>query len=433
MKTKSVTIESAGAQLAGELTVPDRALGLVIFAHGSGSSRRSPRNLHVAAGLAEAGLATLLFDLLTEAEGEGEAAGNRLRFDIGLLTGRLVGVVDWATRQARLRDLPIGLFGASTGAAAALCAAAARPERIAAVVSRGGRPDLAGDALAEVRAPTLLIVGERDPEVLELNLAASRELVDVQLNVVAGASHLFEEPGTLESVARLARGFFLVYLARPVRLPYEDRVAAGRALAERLRAYAGRADVLVLGLPRGGVPVAAQVARGLGAPLDVITVRKLGTPGQPELALGAIAPDGVRVINEDIADVFGAEAVEEEEARQRRELERREGLFRAGRPPLVVRGKLALLVDDGLATGATMRAAAAWARAAGAAQLVVAVPVGSATTVARLASEVDDVVCLATPPHFRAVGQWYRDFGAVSEAEVVAELARARAPLPASA
>lgn len=194
-----------GWQVHSSLGVPRGAHGVVVFAHGSGSSRLSPRNQEVAASLNEAGFATVLFDLLTEEE----SADRSLVFDIGYLATRLVAVVDWCAQDDRLRDLPIGLFGASTGAAAALTAAARRPDRVRAVVSRGGRPDLAEPVLPSVTAPTLLIVGGDDPEVLALNeFALERIAGPSRLEVVPGATHLFEEPGALERVSLLAASWF---------------------------------------------------------------------------------------------------------------------------------------------------------------------------------------------------------------------------------
>jgi putative phosphoribosyl transferase len=196
--------------LPGDLQLPPRATSLVLFAHGSGSSRSSERNRWVAGVLQQHRLATLLFDLLSEAE----AAERRNVFDIELLTQRVVQAIDWADRQAALSGLCLGLFGASTGAAAALRAAALRPGRVHAVVSRGGRPDLAAACLPRVGAPTLLIVGGADPEVLELNRQALRLLqCNKRLEVVPGATHLFEEPGALGSVAELAAGWFDTHLA----------------------------------------------------------------------------------------------------------------------------------------------------------------------------------------------------------------------------
>ena len=209
-----VTVPAGGVSLEGDLGLPRDARGLVLFAHGSGSSRHSPRNRFVASVLREQGLATLLIDLLTAEEESEDRRTARLRFDIGLLAERLVGATDWLSRQAETHRLPLGYFGASTGGGAALVAAAERPDAARAVVSRGGRPDLAGSALERVRAPTLLIVGGQDYEVLELNRRSLERIrTEKELAVVPGATHLFEEPGALERVAALARDWFVRYLA----------------------------------------------------------------------------------------------------------------------------------------------------------------------------------------------------------------------------
>jgi dienelactone hydrolase len=206
---RSVRIPADGALIQGDLVMPEGARALVVFAHGSGSGRHSPRNRYVAEGLHEGGIATLLIDLLTEEEERVDTRTRQHRFDIELLAGRLEAALAWLGEQPDVGDLPTGLFGASTGAGAALIAAARRPERVGAVVSRGGRPDLAGDALDDVRAPTLLIVGERDEVVLDLNEEARRRLPDsARLEVVPAASHLFEEAGALEVVIRSARDWF---------------------------------------------------------------------------------------------------------------------------------------------------------------------------------------------------------------------------------
>ncbi len=206
---EAVVVQSAGAQLDGDLLIPGNAAGLVLFAHGSGSSRKSPRNRYVSGVLNSNGLATLLIDLLTPEEESVDVYTRHFRFDINLLSDRLTGVVDWLTAYGGTGRLPIGLFGASTGAAAALVTAARRPDRVDAVVSRGGRPDLADAALGRVRAPALLIVGGLDTMVVELNRQAYDMLhSEKKLEVVPGATHLFEEPGTLEEVARLAADWF---------------------------------------------------------------------------------------------------------------------------------------------------------------------------------------------------------------------------------
>jgi len=210
---REIVIHAGEVGLPAFLAVPESARGIVLFVHGSGSSRFSSRNRFVAKVLNEGGLATLLFDLLTPEEHAVDVVTAELRFDIGLLSHRTIAALDWLAAEPRLSALPVGLFGASTGAAAALNAAAARPDQVRAVVSRGGRPDLALSALPEVRAPTLLIVGGLDEPVIKMNEEAANHLqAPWELVIVEGATHLFEEPGALEQVAALARDWFLRHL-----------------------------------------------------------------------------------------------------------------------------------------------------------------------------------------------------------------------------
>ena len=208
-----VRIPSNGAVLEGDLSIPQGATGLVLFAHGSGSSRHSPRNQYVARMLRESNVATLLFDLLTREEEDVDMVTGHLRFNIDLLTQRLLAATNWVARELRTRVLPLGYFGASTGGGAALVAAAEAGEAVGAVVSRGGRPDLAATALPLVKSPTLLIVGEHDEVVIKLNQQAYAQLrCEKELKIVPGATHLFEEPGALEQVARLASVWFRKHL-----------------------------------------------------------------------------------------------------------------------------------------------------------------------------------------------------------------------------
>jgi putative phosphoribosyl transferase len=213
---RALRIGVAGVVLDADVAVPEQSRGVVVFAHGSGSGRHSPRNRYVAGELQSAGLGTVLADLLTEQEERVDARTGELRFDISLLAVRVIALTDWVTGYEQTAGLPVGLFGASTGAAAALVAAAARPDPVRAVVSRGGRPDLAGEFLRLVRQPTLLIVGENDATVIELNRRAAQKLSgETQMVVVPGATHLFEEPGALEQVAALARDWFARHLGDP--------------------------------------------------------------------------------------------------------------------------------------------------------------------------------------------------------------------------
>ena len=222
--TETVRIPAGGADLVGDLVVPEAARGLVVFAHGSGSGRTSPRNQLVASALNDAKLATLLFDLLTPDEVAIDEVTRHLRFDIGFLATRLVGAVDWTAQPESIAALSLGLFGASTGASAALVAAASRPESVSAVVSRGGRPDLVMKILDRVRAPTLLIVGGQDLEVVALNERAFRRLHGPrEMVLVDRASHLFEEPGAIDEVSRLAASWFKRFLVAPSS-PSSERV-----------------------------------------------------------------------------------------------------------------------------------------------------------------------------------------------------------------
>jgi putative phosphoribosyl transferase len=214
-ENRYVQILSAGVRLEGILSSPADAKGLVLFVHGSGSSRNSPRNQYVAQTLQEAGLATLLFDLLTPEEEQVDLRTQHLRFDVHLLARRTAGVLEWTNLQPYTREFKIGLFGSSAGAAAALMAAVELPDMVEAVVSRGGRPDLANEVLSKVRAPTLLIVGSLDELVIELNEKALKQMTtgsEKKLAIVPGASHLFEEPGALEDAARLASEWFQTHL-----------------------------------------------------------------------------------------------------------------------------------------------------------------------------------------------------------------------------
>jgi putative phosphoribosyl transferase len=211
---ESLAIPVGAVVLQADVVIPTPARGVVLFAHGSGSSRHSPRNQYVAHELQTAGFATVLADLLTVEEERIDERSGTLRFDIGLLGARVTALTDWLGAYRSTAGQPVGLFGASTGAAAALVAAAQRPHSVAAIVSRGGRPDLAGDALSAVHQPTLLIVGGRDPIVIETNRAAMEKLAgEKRLEIVPGASHLFEEPGALQQVARLARDWFVRHLS----------------------------------------------------------------------------------------------------------------------------------------------------------------------------------------------------------------------------
>jgi predicted phosphoribosyltransferase/pimeloyl-ACP methyl ester carboxylesterase len=420
-----VTVPVGTRQLNGTLCVPAHARGVVLFAHGSGSSRLSPRNKAVAKALNEAGFATLLMDLLEE----NEADDRGMIFDIELLANRLAAAIDWVAAAEPTRGLPIGLFGASTGAAAAIEAARRRPAVVRAIVSRGGRPDLAWMALQKVKAPTLLIVGECDPEVLQLNRTALRRLGGVrELRIVPGAGHLFEERGALQRVAVLARDWFAAHIPEddpPTEAGrFADRTDAGRRLAARL---AGRVftDPMVLAIPRGGIVLGVALAEKLNADLDVVLSRKLRMPGNPEYALGAISETGDVYLNVDEeAPPIVKNYLDEECRHQMEEIARRRKLFRKGRGPAPIAGRSVIVTDDGIATGSTMIAALRTIRLQHPLELIVAVPVAAPDRLRQVAKECDEVVCLNEAPDLMAVGEYYEDFTQVEDEEVVAAVDR---------
>jgi putative phosphoribosyl transferase len=438
-KTLQVRIPSDAIQLEGTLTVPANAIGIVLFAHGSGSSRLSPRNTYVARALQQAGIGTLLFDLLSEEE----AADRDNVFDIDFLGHRLIDATRWLRSHLHSANYPLAYFGASTGAAAALVAAA-RDSSIRAIVSRGGRPDLAMRVLHRVKAPTLLIVGGEDSPVIEMNEEAFAQLrCEKELKIVPGATHLFEEPGTLEEVVRLARDWFARHLTTeapskevPSDCPsddedliFHDRSDAGRKLAAALKKYKDQNPV-VLGVPRGGVPVAFEVARALNAPLDVVIVRKLGAPGQSELGIGAVV-DGDHpqtILNRGVMSAVGVsrDYLKQEIHNQLKEIQRRNEVYRGGRPRVALKDRTVIVVDDGIATGGSIRAALRGVRQEQARKVVLAVPVGPSDTIESLSDEVDDVVSLITPATFFGIGEFYEDFHQLTDAEVIRLLEQAQ-------
>jgi len=418
-----IAVPVGDRELHGSWNLPEMARGIVVFVHGSGSSRFSPRNQQVAQTLQEASFATLLMDLLHTEEAEDRTKV----FDIDLLSERVLAAIDWLTEQETTRSLPIGLFGASTGAAAALRAAARRPASVDAVVSRGGRPDLAWADLPLVTTPTLLIVGERDTEVLQLNRSALRRLGGPHvLEFVPNATHLFPEPGALSQVADLAKRWFMQYLALgepsedpPVR-EFVNRLDAAQRLAARLKRRSFT-NPLVLAIPRGGVVLGAVLANALHADLDVVLSRKLRMPGNPECALGAIAETGGVYLNSSVKEIPPSvqSYLDQEGQHQLTEIARRRDLFRQGRPPVDVTGRSVIVTDDGIATGSTMIAALQALQLQHPREVIVAVPVASPDRLKQVRTACDEIACLIEAPDLRAVGQYYQDFTQVEDEEVV--------------
>ena len=433
---EQIAISSGSNVLRGCLGVPPGPVGLVVLAHGSATGRNSPRNRYVAEALRARGLATLLVDLLTDTEEHADRIDASLRFDVDLLAERLLAVVAWIRRESHVSHLPLAFHGTSTAAAAALIAAAKHPELARVVVSRSGRPDLAGAELPRVAAPTLMIVGAADARALDLNReAVDRMLVPTQLAIVPGASHTFDEPGALDEVAQLTGEWVVEHLARDVSephvasasgRPFRDRRAAGARLAELLHHH--RHNVVVCGLPRGGVVVADELAKALGAPLDVWVASKIGMPIQPELGMGAIAEGAAIVLDPAILRWSGA-APREVMAivhRKAAEVRRRARAYRGDHAPIELHGKTAILVDEGIATPGVLRAAVVGARRRGAARVVIASPVAAGDAVARLRLVADELAAVKLPHHLVSLAAWYEDLRPVEDREVVDILDAAR-------
>lgn len=420
---EDIRVEVGGCELQASLAVPQGPVGVVIFAN---PDRHTARDHHVAEALRARGLATIECQLLGDGENE---------YDVELAATRLLAFTDWVLERSTLAHLPIGYLAPGTGAAATLIAASRRPESIRAIVSSGGRADLAGAALPIVRAPTLLIASAKDDSRAEID----REVVDqmtacTQLAVLPGN---FDEPGVIDEVVALACEWLVDHFAQVNAEPiakrgtwgrqFRDRRCAGERLAQLLHRYRGE-NTVVCGLPRGGVVVADEIAKELDAPLDVWLVRKIGMPIQPELGMGALAEGAALVLDstnikwsgatpEDVRAIVHAKA---------EEIRRRSQMYRDGLDVLDVHGKTVILVDEGVATAGSLRAAIRGARKRGAARVVVAAPVIAAEALDVLGRDADEVLCLATPRHLIAAGAWYQDFRKPSEHDVVTILTQAR-------
>jgi putative phosphoribosyl transferase len=438
--------------LEGDLTIPLGAQAIVLFAHGSGSSRYSLRNQFVANVLNNKGIATLLVDLLGHEEKKIDKETKYLRYNIELLATRFTAVTNWLAQEPETRGLKIGYFGSSTGAAAALIAAA-RLNLAKAIVTRGGRPDLADEStLRQVKAPTLFIVGGNDMPVIAMNKSALEFLTNAEakeLAIIPAATHLFEEPGKMEEVAQIAADWFECYLLETSRktkfhnkyakvtragflsslwsrhalqIKFKDRFAAGEILASLLGRYKNHRDsVTIIGIARGGVVVADAIAKKLNADFDIIVPRKLRSPHNSENAIGAIMQDGSVYLDtltlEKQYDISG-EYIAMEKLEQKKEMERRLSMYRPHAREYKIRDRTVILVDDGIATGATMIAAARWIRKQKPKRLIIAAPVASKRAVEHLKNEADQIEVIRNPSDFKAVEQFYQNFHAVSDDEI---------------
>ena len=445
--------------IKGDLTIPLGAQAIVLFAHGSGSDRYSSRNQFVAAVLNNKGIATLLVDLLNQEEKKIDEETKHLRYNIGLLARRFVAVTNWLAQQPETRDLAIGYFGSSTGAAAALITA----ERLGlakAVVTRGGRPDLAGEsALHHVKVPILFIVGGNDTPVIAMNKRVLELLSNAEakeLAIIPGATHLFGEPGKMEEVAQIAADWFDCYLLRngkkkfhnrysrittrsgllsslrnkyAFQMKFKDRFAAGEILSLALGKYKNdQGGVTVIGIARGGVVVADPIAEKLDADFDIIIPRKLRSPHDSENAIGAVMHDGSVYLDTSTLEIqrdISSEYIDMEKLEQKRQIERRLSMYRPYTREYKIRDRTVILVDDGVATGATMIAAARWARKQETKRLIIAAPVAPKQVVEHLKNEADQIQVIRNPSEFKAVEQFYQEFATVSD-DQIAEIAKRR-------
>jgi putative phosphoribosyl transferase len=437
--------------LEGDLTIPLRAQAIVLFAHGTGSGRYSSRNQFIANVLNNKGIATLLVDLLNQEEKRLDRETKHFRYNIDLLWKRFESVTNWLAHEPETMSLKIGYFGSSTGAAAALIVAA-KLDLARAIVTRGGRPDLTNEStLNQVKAPTLFIVGGNDVSIIAMNKRALESLSRTEakeLAIIPNARHLFEEPGKMEEVAHIASDWFECYLlktgkgfhnryARVTRpgffsslrsknvfqIKFKDRFAAGEILASTLGRYKNDPDgITVIGIARGGVVVADPIAEKLNGDFDVIVPRKLRSPHDSENAIGSIMHDGSVYfdasslrIHHDISNEY----IEMEKLEQKKEMERRLSVYRLSPGEYKIRHRTVILVDDGIATGATMIAAARWIRKQEPKQLIIAAPVAPKQVVESLKKEADQIELIRNPSEFEAVEQFYHDFATVSDTRIV--------------
>lgn len=436
--------------LEGDLCIPPNAKAIILFLHGSGSSRHSTRNQYVAEVLSSAGFATLLIDLLTPEEKIIDSDTKHIRFNINLLASRAESVTMWLTQHPETKNLSIGYFCSSTGASAALIVASRLKNTIKAIVSRGGRPDLAEGHLGGVDAATVLIVGGDDSIVLGMNRRALKELDHAEakeLVVLQNAGHLFEEPGKMQDVARIAVKWFECYLLRTggkfenkhsqrlsgllslfkekprIQVKFKDRVAAGEMLASVLTKYRGKQDAIVIGIPNGGVVVANEVARKLDVEFDIVVPRRLRAPSNSENAIGAIMHDGSVYLKEDMLRSLNIsdEYLENEILEQMNEIERRTNLYRGQSKKYNIKDKIVILVDDGAASGASLITASRWIRKQHPGLLVIGVPVAPMDVVGLLSVEADKVEVITSPStdKFKAVEYFYQTFSPILDQNVV--------------
>lgn len=450
MKERHVIISEG---LEGDLTIPLGTQAIVLFASGSGSSSYGPRNQFVANVLNNKGIATLLVDLLSEEEKRIDKEAKHVRYIIELLAARFAAITNWLTEQPETRDFKIGYFGSNTGAAAALTTAA-RLGTAKAIVTYGGCPDLASEsAIHQIKAPTLFIVGSNDSAIIAMNKRTLELLSDSEvkeLAIIPGATHVSEEPCKIEEVAQITADWFEFYLletskkkmfrkkyAKMTRvgflsslrnryafqIKFKDRYAAGEILASLLGRYkSNRESVTVIGIARGGIVLADAIAEKLNADFDIIVPRKLRSPYDSENAIGAIMHDGSVYLDKSTLETqynICREYIHTEKLEKKKEMEHRLNLYRPHAGEYKIIDRTVILVDDGIATGATMIAAARWIRKQEPKRLIIAAPVAPKEVVKCLKNEADEIELIRNPSGFKAVEQFYHEFHTVSDDQIM--------------
>lgn len=398
---------------------------IVVFAHGLNSSKDSPRNLYIAEGLVAKGICCLLLDFTAHGESEGEtsdATVEQFAQDLG-------AALDYINNRKDIDSRRIGICGSSIGGTAAFVRAAS-DARIKVLVLRSAPTKEYYQYASQVQIPVLIVQGDADPIMKESLVLYEHLAGEKKLALVKGADHLYSKEEHLKEAREVIARWLAKKLGaeNPGFRIFKDRKEGGVQLASRLKDYKDREGVQVLALPRGGVVTGDEVASYLSCPLDVIIIRKLGFPGQPELAIGAVSETGAVVLNQSIISTYevSEEYIQDEISRQKSVIERRVDLYRKEKGIPDLRGKTIILLDDGAATGATMKAAISTLKAENIERLVAALPVVPPETAEELRQMVDEFICLETPDDFMAVGSYYQDFAQVTDDEVVEILERSK-------
>jgi putative phosphoribosyl transferase len=428
VKEKVTFTNNRGLRLAANIIGLEKGeiRPVVIFAHGLNSSKDSPRNLYIAEGLVDKGFCCFLFDF----SGHGESEGGISDVSIEQFVMDINASLNYLDTRKEIDPMRIGICGSSLGGTTALVKGAA-DGRIRAMALRSAPAEGYYNYAHKVDIPVMIVQGDADPLIRESRILYEHLAGGKKLVLVKGADHLYSKEGHLKEARDSIVKWFDEELSSegPDLGIFKDRRDAGLELASALKDYKGREGVIVLALPRGGVVTGYEVTSYLHCPLDIIIIRKLGFPGQSELAIGAVSETGAVFLNESIISSGGVseEYISNEISRQQAEIERRVNLYRKGQGIPDLKGKIIILVDDGVATGATMKAAISTLKSEGIEKLIAALPVAPPETAGGLRQMVDEFICLETPYYLMAVGSFYQDFTQVSDAEVVEILEKSRA------